>query len=143
MKTLNDELQMRSDWILPICGGQERLKRNGVKAHPTQKPEALLYRILLACTKPGDIVLDPFFGTGTTGAVARRLGRHWIGIEREEDYCEVRSEEHTSELQSLMRISYAVVCLKKKKKQHQILKRNINKTNTSTRETNNMTTITT
>src|SRR3546814_5268896 len=63
MKTLNDELQMRSDWILPICGGQERLKRNGVKAHPTQKPEALLYRILLACTKPGDIVLDPFFGT--------------------------------------------------------------------------------
>src|SRR3546814_4389800 len=89
MKTLNDELQMRSDWILPICGGQERLKRNGVKAHPTQKPEALLYRILLACTTPGDIVLDPFFGTGTTGAVARRLGRHWIGIEREEDYCEV------------------------------------------------------
>src|SRR3546814_1873769 len=84
MKTLNDELQMRSDWILPICGGQERLKRNGVKAHPTQKPEALLYRILLACTKPGDIVLDPFFGTGTTSAVARRLCRHWIGIGREE-----------------------------------------------------------
>ena len=87
MKTLNDELQMRSEWEFPICGGQERLKRDGVKVHPTQKPEALLYRILLACTKPGDVVLDPFFGTGTTGAVAKRLGRHWIGIEREVDYC--------------------------------------------------------
>jgi modification methylase len=89
MKTLNDELQMRSDWVLPICGGQERLKRNGTKAHPTQKPEALLYRVLLSCTNPGDVVLDPFFGTGTTGAVAKRLGRHWIGIEREDKYCEV------------------------------------------------------
>lgn len=87
MKTLNDELQMRSDWEFPICGGGERLKRDGVKVHPTQKPEALLYRVLLACTKPGDVVLDPFFGTGTTGAVAKRLGRHWIGIEREADYC--------------------------------------------------------
>ncbi len=86
MKTLNDELQMRSDWEFPICGGQERLKRDGVKVHPTQKPEALIYRILLACSKPGDVVLDPFFGTGTTGAVAKRLGRHWIGIEREDDY---------------------------------------------------------
>uniref|UniRef100_UPI0025F3D92B DNA-methyltransferase n=1 Tax=Sphingomonas sp. TaxID=28214 RepID=UPI0025F3D92B len=65
MKTLNDELQMRSDWEFPICGGQERLKKDGVKVHPTQKPEALIYRILLACTKPGDVVLDPFFGTGT------------------------------------------------------------------------------
>ena len=92
MKTLNDELQMRSDWALPICAGQERLKRNGHKAHPTQKPEALLYRVMLSCTKPGDVVLDPFFGTGTTGAVARRLGRHWIGIEREDDYCEVALE---------------------------------------------------
>ena len=92
MKTLNDELQMRSDWLIPICGGQERLKRNGTKAHPTQKPEALLYRILLACTKPGDVVLDPFFGTGTTGAVARRLGRDWIGCERESIYCEVAKE---------------------------------------------------
>ena len=82
MKTLNDELQMRSDWEFPICGGQERLKKDGVKVHPTQKPEALIYRILLACTKPGDVVLDPFFGTGTTGAVAKRLGRRWIGIER-------------------------------------------------------------
>ncbi len=92
MKTLNDELQMRSDWTFPICGGPERLKRNGTKAHPTQKPEALLYRILLACTKPGDIVLDPFFGTGTTGAVAKRLKRHWIGIEREDVYIDVAQE---------------------------------------------------
>lgn len=92
MKTLNDELQMRSDWVLPICAGQERIKRDGHKAHPTQKPEALLYRVLLACTKPGDVVLDPFFGTGTTGAVAKRLGRHWIGIEREESYCQVAEE---------------------------------------------------
>jgi modification methylase len=86
MKTLNDELQMRSDWEFPICGGQERLKKDGHKVHPTQKPEALIYRVLLACTKPGDVVLDPFFGTGTTGAVAKRLGRDWIGIEREDTY---------------------------------------------------------
>ncbi len=92
MKTLNDELQMRSDWSFPICGGAERIKRGGTKAHPTQKPEALLYRILLACTRPGDIVLDPFFGTGTTGAVAKRLQRHWIGIEREADYVEVAED---------------------------------------------------
>ena len=92
MKTLNDELQMRSDWVLPICAGAERLKRDGHKAHPTQKPEALLYRVMLSCTKPGDVVLDPFFGTGTTGAVARRLGRRWIGIERESSYCEVARE---------------------------------------------------
>ena len=98
MKTLNDELQMRSDWVLPICGGQERIKRGGTKAHPTQKPEALLYRVLLACTNPGDIVLDPFFGTGTTGAVARRLGRKWIGIEREEGYCEVALERIAASL---------------------------------------------
>ena len=92
MKTLNDELQMRSDWEFPICGGGERLKKGGVKVHPTQKPEALLYRILLACTKPGDVVVDPFFGTGTTGAVAKRLGRHWIGIEREGDYIAAAEE---------------------------------------------------
>lgn len=92
MKTLNDELQMRSDWVLPICSGQERLKKGGHKVHPTQKPEALLYRVMLACTKPGDVVLDPFFGTGTTGAVAKRLGRKWIGIEREESYIEAALE---------------------------------------------------
>jgi modification methylase len=99
MKALNDDLQMRSDWLLPICGGPERLKgEDGAKAHPTQKPEALLYRILLACTKPGDVVLDPFFGTGTTGAVARRLGRKWIGIEREPSYVKVAKERIASTL---------------------------------------------
>jgi modification methylase len=99
MKALNDDLQMRSDWILPICNGQERVKdAEGVKAHPTQKPEALLYRILLACTKPGDVVLDPFFGTGTTGAVARRLGRRWIGIEREPSYVKVAMQRIKSTL---------------------------------------------
>jgi len=92
MKTLNDELQMRSDWLIPICGGQERLKKGGHKVHPTQKPEALLYRILLACSNPGDVVLDPFFGTGTTGAVAKRLGRHFIGIEREDGYIAAAKE---------------------------------------------------
>ncbi len=92
MKTLNDELQMRSDWVLPICSGQERLRRNGTKAHPTQKPEALLYRVMLATTNKADVVLDPFFGTGTTGAVAKRLGRNWIGCEREVDYIEVAEE---------------------------------------------------
>ena len=84
MKMLNDELQMRSDWMLPLCTGGERLKgEDGDKAHPTQKPEALLFRCLMAATKPGDVMLDPFFGTGTTGAVARRLGRQFIGIERD------------------------------------------------------------
>ncbi|HKT84466.1 MAG TPA: site-specific DNA-methyltransferase [Novosphingobium sp.] len=86
MKTLNDELQMRSDWVLPICGGPERLKKGGHKVHPTQKPEALLYRVMLSTTNKGDVVLDPFFGTGTTGAVAKRLGRDWIGCERESLY---------------------------------------------------------
>jgi modification methylase len=99
MKALNDDLQMRSDWLLPICSGGERVKgEGGGKAHPTQKPEALLYRILLACTKPGDVVLDPFFGTGTTGAVARRLGRRWIGIEREPAYVKVARERIASTL---------------------------------------------
>jgi len=92
MKALNDELQMRSDWLIPICAGGERMKEDGAKAHPTQKPEALLYRVLLACTNPGDVVLDPFFGTGTTGAVARRLGRRWIGIERETRYVRVAEQ---------------------------------------------------
>lgn len=87
LKVFNDDLQMRSDWLLPICTGEERLKdAEGTKVHPTQKPEALLYRVLLASTRPGDIVLDPFFGTGTTGAVAKRLGRHFIGIERDPTY---------------------------------------------------------
>ena len=92
MKTLNDELQMRSDWVLPICGGQERLKKGGTKVHPTQKPESLLYRVMLATTHKGDVVLDPFFGTGTTGAVAKRLGREWIGCERDATYREAAME---------------------------------------------------
>ena len=86
MKNLNDETQMRSDWVLPLCGGSERLKQDGRKAHPTQKPEALLYRVLLSSTRVGDTVLDPFFGTGTTGVVAKRLARHFIGIERDTAY---------------------------------------------------------
>jgi len=86
MKALNDDLQMRSDWMLPLCTGNERLKENGKKAHPTQKPEALLHRVIMASTDVGDVVLDPFFGTGTTGAVAKKLGRNFIGIERDTDY---------------------------------------------------------
>jgi modification methylase len=86
MKSANEDLQMRSDWIIPLCGGSERLKRNGTKAHPTQKPEALLHRIVLASTNVGDVVLDPFFGTGTSGAVAKKLCRGFIGIERDPGY---------------------------------------------------------
>jgi len=93
MKALNDELQMRSDWLIPICGGPERLKDDGgKKAHPTQKPEALLHRVLLASSRPGDLVLDPFCGTGTTGAVARRLGRRFVGIERHPGYAALARE---------------------------------------------------
>ena len=89
MKVFNDDLQMRSDWTLSLCTGAERLKNaDGDKLHPTQKPEALLHRVLLSTTNPGDVVLDPFFGTGTTGAAAKQLGRNFIGIEREEEYAE-------------------------------------------------------
>ncbi|MBD0426738.1 site-specific DNA-methyltransferase [Aquisalinus flavus] len=87
MKAGNEDVQMRSDWLFPLCTGEERLKgEDGKKTHPTQKPEALLHRILMATTQPGDVVLDPFFGTGTTGAVAKMLGRHFIGLERDEAY---------------------------------------------------------
>jgi len=90
MKALNEDLQMRSDWTLPICNGGERLKDdNGDKAHPTQKPESLLYRVLMSSTKPDDTILDPFFGTGTTGAVAKKLGRNFIGIDENKDYIKV------------------------------------------------------
>lgn len=89
MKALNDGLQMRSDWHIPVCSGKERLRVDGAKAHPTQKPEALLYRVILSSSNPGDVVLDPFFGTGTTGAVAKKLRRRWVGIEREEAYAEL------------------------------------------------------
>ncbi|HEX9017810.1 MAG TPA: DNA methyltransferase [Anaerolineaceae bacterium] len=86
MKALNEDLQMRSDWFLPICNGKERIRIDGAKAHATQKPEALLYRVILSSSNPGDVVLDPFFGTGTTGVVACKLQRHWIGIERDPQY---------------------------------------------------------
>lgn len=87
MKALNEDLQMRSDWTIPLCTGGERLKNaDGKKAHPTQKPEALLHRVIMSSTEMGDVVLDPFFGTGTTGAVAKKLGRDFIGIERESEY---------------------------------------------------------
>jgi modification methylase len=86
LKAANEDVQMRSDWNLPLCTGAERLKQDGAKLHPTQKPEALLHRIFTATTEPGDIILDPFFGTGTTGAVAKRLGRHYVGIERDMSY---------------------------------------------------------
>ena len=93
MKALNDELQMRSDWTLPICNGGERIKgTDGKKAHPTQKPESLLYRVMMASTQPGDVVLDPFLGSGTTAAVAKKLGRHFIGIERDKTYASVAKE---------------------------------------------------
>ncbi|MBL6840427.1 MAG: site-specific DNA-methyltransferase [Rhodobacteraceae bacterium] len=93
LKALNEGTQMRSDWILPICTGHERLKNEkGEKAHPTQKPEGLLYRVLLGTTNIGDVVLDPFFGTGTTGAVCKMLGRGFIGIEREEFYAKVATK---------------------------------------------------
>jgi site-specific DNA-methyltransferase (adenine-specific) len=92
MKAFNEDLQMRSDWYLPICVGHERLRSNGNKIHPTQKPVALLYRILSASTNPGDVILDPFFGTGTTGEAAIRLGRHWIGIEEQPDYIHAAHE---------------------------------------------------
>ena len=89
LKAANDDLQMRSDWFLPICAGGERLKDSaGKKLHPTQKPEALLARIFAAATKPGDLVLDPFLGSGTSAAVAKRLGRRWIGIERDTAYAD-------------------------------------------------------
>jgi len=108
MKRLNDDSsspegtgkQMRSDWQLPLCVGDERLKIDGQKAHTTQKPEALLYRVILASSNPGDVVLDPFFGTGTTGAVAKKLHRHWIGIERDETYVRV-AHERLASVQSL------------------------------------------
>jgi modification methylase len=92
MKSLNDDLQMRSDWLLPLCTGPERLKKNGKKAHPTQKPESLLHRAILASTEVGDVVLDPFFGSGTTGAVAKKLGRRYVGIEQDAEYVKIAEQ---------------------------------------------------
>lgn len=89
MKSLNEDLQMRSDWLLPICTGAERIKINGKKAHPTQKPASLLHRVIISSTEVGDTVLDPFFGSGTTGAVAKRLHRNYIGIDQDADYINI------------------------------------------------------
>ena len=86
LKCLNDDLQMRSDWTLPICNGKERLKKNGKKIHSTQKPEALLHRIILATTNKGDLICDPFIGTGTSAVVAKKLGRKFFGIEKDKKY---------------------------------------------------------
>ena len=92
LKCLNDDLQMRSDWAFPICNGKERLKKNGKKVHSTQKPEALLHRIILATTNKGDLILDPFLGTGTTAVVAKKLGRKYFGIEKNKKYFESANE---------------------------------------------------
>ena len=89
LKAMNDDLQMRSDWWIPICQGDERIKVNGQKAHSTQKPESLLYRIILATSNPEDIVLDPFSGSGTTAAVAKRLGRKYLAFDREASYIQI------------------------------------------------------
>ncbi len=101
LKELNDGIQMRSDWLFPICNGNERLKKSdGTKVHPTQKPESILHRIIVGSTKPGDLILDPFFGSGTTGVVAKRLGRSHIGIERETTYIKA-AEERISNIETL------------------------------------------
>ena len=92
LKCLNDDLQMRSDWTFPICNGKERLKKNGKKIHSTQKPEALLHRIILATTNKGDFILDPFLGTGTTATVAKKLGRKYFGVEKDKNYFKAANE---------------------------------------------------
>ena len=113
LKALNEGVQMRSDWTLPLCTGHERLKdAEGQKAHPTQKPESLLHRVLIATTNPGDVVLDPFFGTGTTGAVAKMLGRRWIGIEREPAYRAV-AEDRLARVRPLDRAALEVTTSKR------------------------------
>lgn len=96
MKAFNGDIQMRSDWVIPLCTGKERIKVDEHKAHPTQKPEALLYRVIISCTEPGDIVLDPFFGTGTSGAVASKLHRNWIGMEIDQKYVKIARERIAS-----------------------------------------------
>jgi len=108
LKQLNEGIQMRSDWVLPLCTGHERLKdENGDKAHPTQKPQSLLHRVILGTTNPGDVVLDPFFGTGTTGAVAKMLGREFIGLERDAGYRKA-AEERLSRVRKFDREALAV-----------------------------------
>jgi modification methylase len=107
LKAGNDDVQMRSDWVIPLCTGDERLKgADGRKVHPTQKPEALLARVMLAASRPGDVILDPFFGTGTTGAVAKRLGRKFIGLERDKDYA-AAAERRIAQVEPLSQASLA------------------------------------
>ena len=113
LKALNEGVQMRSDWVLPLCTGHERLKdANGDKAHPTQKPESLLYRVLVGTTNPGDVVLDPFFGTGTTGAVAKVLGRDFVGIEQDEGYRQL-AEARIAKVRKLDRAALQVSASKR------------------------------
>ena len=114
MKALNEDTQMRSDWHIPLCTGKERLKdKNGDKLHPTQKPEALLYRVVVSSTKVGDIVLDPFFGTGTTGAIAKKLGRHFIGIEKNKAYIK-GAQDRIAEVKAVKDLSCLEYLTKKK-----------------------------
>ena len=112
MKALNDDLQMRSDWLLPLCTGGERLKVDGKKAHPTQKPEALLYRAIMASTNTGDVVIDPFFGSGPPGAVAKNLHRRYVGIEREAEYAAL-AEERLRKVHPLAEEEFLKIELKK------------------------------
>lgn len=117
MKSLNEDKQMRSDWYLPLCTGEERLKDdNGKKAHPTQKPENLLARVLMASTQKDDLILDPFFGTGTTGAVAKKLGRKFIGIERENTYAAIARER----IADVKELDASLVTIKEKREQPRI-----------------------
>jgi site-specific DNA-methyltransferase (adenine-specific) len=113
MKALNDDLQMRSDWTLSLATGKQRIKLNGTKAHSTQKPEALLYRVIMASSNPGDVVLDPFLGSGTTGAVAKKLGRKWIGIERHKKYIKVAQKR----IDAVMSAPAEALTLPEKRKQ--------------------------
>lgn len=116
MKTMNDDLQMRSDWLIPICAGTERIKVNGAKAHSTQKPEALLYRVILATSNPGDVVLDLFSGSGTTAAVARRLGRPFIAFEREAAYVQIANER----LQAVQPVEESLLSIKVEKRKPRV-----------------------
>lgn len=117
MKSLNEDKQMRSDWFLPLCTGEERLKdTEGKKAHPTQKPESLLARVLMASTQKDDVILDPFFGTGTTGAVAKKLGRQYIGIERENTYAAFAKER----IEGIKELDSSLVTIKEKREQPRI-----------------------
>ncbi len=117
MKALNEDKQMRSDWYLPLCTGSERLKNNeGKKAHPTQKPESLLARVILSSTRKGETILDPFFGTGTTGAVAKKMGRHYVGIEQDQKYAKIAQER----INAVEPLDNALIDVKPKREQPRV-----------------------